>query len=1001
MIPDFLNQHPLVSQAIATRLVADQPELSGLHPIEPDFAERGIWVERRLRIPIPPMLNGTIVVSGLYFPKLIAAQNGSAQTALRFVIAGADVHTATLREHGRFTITFEVVSRSGGTVGAMFILCDHCFVPAQIGDGNDQRELTWRLLSLQVADKTLFDCTRQLNVFLISAVAADDALAPGDERHALVNDAGVRFHLDRPHCDATLELQSRFIASGWACEPLAGRAVRVRVVLGQQKCDAQPVDRQDVQDALASISSLPLDTGFQVEFTAPVGIWPFSIETRAPHGGWTPRQRGYLVSAPPARHLPGGKVGHWLTHALPRGLISRVLDRMRKTEGGFVRAQLPSSVRFHLDTPPTDKTHVVSAECIVSGWVVEEALCSSLPVRVVVGETAYPAHTKQREDVQKAFRARGSLPLNTGFACVLALSVGFHRLRIEVQAANGVWILVRRISLLQVPGILRQHRAAPQRSLRTYLQLQRKHEELELPEILRHVATMVNRPRFAIVVDSGKGGSALNETLNSMREQIYSEFSIHLRPSPDSDAALRTHADIALLVEPTLPADAGDFVIFLRAGEKLAQRALYAFASATIQQPSIDLIYADELTEARRREPALPFYKPAWSPDYLETFNYIGFAACFRADLLRACVADIRSAHPYEVVLRVTEKPLQVLHLPKLLGSKRAQIPGTPAQAAKAETSRDIAALMGRLQRTGRSGDVKEHASQPGCYAISLELRQAPMVSIVIPTAGKTIVLDGREIDLISNVIDQILQRSTYKNIEIVVVDNGDLDSGQLDLLHRLGCKRITYTEPIFNISKKLNLGAKFAAGEYLLLMNDDIEILTPDWIERMLEHFEKPHVGVVGGKLLYPDGKTQHVGVVHNGGNPDHVRRLYPADDPGYFYSSCGVRNFAAVTGACMMTPTRVYRVVGGYSEPLAVSYNDADYCLKVGQLGLSVVYAPAVKLTHMESQSRMASADMNEVAWYHERWAAQTVSDPYYNERFLTVASPTFEPCMNERLV
>jgi len=179
------------------------------------------------------------------------------------------------------------------------------------------------------------------------------------------------------------------------------------------------------------------------------------------------------------------------------------------------------------------------------------------------------------------------------------------------------------------------------------------------------------------------------------------------------------------------------------------------------------------------------------------------------------------------------------------------------------------------------------------------------------------------------------------------------------------------------------------------------IEILSPFWIERMVEHFEKPHVGVVGAKLLYPDGRTQHVGVVHNYGNPDHVRRLAPRDEAGYFFSTCGVRNYMAVTGAVMMTPSNVYREVGGYSEELAVSFNDVDYCLKVQEKGLWIVYAPKVELIHMESLSRVPSADMRELAWYQKRWAPQLVSDPYYNERFFTVARPTFVPCVNQRLL
>jgi len=169
-----------------------------------------------------------------------------------------------------------------------------------------------------------------------------------------------------------------------------------------------------------------------------------------------------------------------------------------------------------------------------------------------------------------------------------------------------------------------------------------------------------------------------------------------------------------------------------------------------------------------------------------------------------------------------------------------------------------------------------------------------------------------------------------------------------------------------------------------------------------MAEHFEKPHVGVVGAKLLYPDETIQHAGIVHNFGNPDHVRRLYPRADAGYFFSTCGTHNYLAVTGAVMMTLRDIYCKVGGYSEELAVSFNDVDYCLKIQELALTVVYAPQAELIHMESLScTRTEANIRELSWFATRWAAKLIYDPFYNEQFLTVARPTFELSINKRLL
>ena len=392
-----------------------------------------------------------------------------------------------------------------------------------------------------------------------------------------------------------------------------------------------------------------------------------------------------------------------------------------------------------------------------------------------------------------------------------------------------------------------------------------------------------------------------------------------------------------------------------------------------------------------------PFHKPDWSPDYLETFNYIGFPACFRTRMALDCSG---AAGLYDFVLRFTERTTKITHIGKILGHSLE-----PHALKNALTPRlkalDFQALQARLDRTGRCGAVTEDEFHPGCYRIRLELKRSPLVSVIIPTAGKTIESGGRRIDLIKNVMENIRHRSTYNNLEIIVVDNGDLTPEQINMLTHSRCRRVTYTDPVFNISKKLNMGVSVARGELLLLMNDDIEIPTPDWVERFVEHFEKPHVGVVGAKLLYPDGRTQHVGVVYNAGNPYHVRRLFPRDEAGYFFSTCGVRNFSAITGACMMTPMRVYQEVGGYTEALAVNFNDIDYCFKVRKMGLSVMSAPGVELVHMESASRAGFADEREVEWFQNKWAEETSLDPFYNERYLSVEPPTFTPSINKRII
>jgi GT2 family glycosyltransferase len=503
---------------------------------------------------------------------------------------------------------------------------------------------------------------------------------------------------------------------------------------------------------------------------------------------------------------------------------------------------------------------------------------------------------------------------------------------------------------------------------------------IEQPEILRHVEVMLHKPTFVVVIE-GSDRQARERTMAAFERQLYPYW----RASDLSGSA--SIAEAAKLQE-------GEYFLWLRAGDLLHERALYMFASALNMDPATDLVYADEdqLLDGCTR--STPFYKPDWSPDYLESFNYIGPAACFGGSLASECLAG--TSGYYDFVLRFTERTDRIAHLRSVLCHRER---GATETRTESEAASDIEALNGRLRRTGRIGTIAPSAAALGCYDAKLTLSSKPLVSLVIPTAGKTVEIDGRRVDLIINCLDTITERSTYRNLELVIVDNGDLGDARVEALRKRGCKMITFGEQRFNVAKKLNLGASIATGEILLLLNDDIEPLNPDWVERLLEQLEKPHVGVVGAKLLYSNGKTQHVGAVLNSGNPDHVRRLRPRDDLGYFFSTCGTRNFSAVTGASMMTRTEIYRRVGGYNEALAVSFNDVDYCLRVRECGYTVVYAPQAELVHFESQSHEAKLDNFELEYFHRRWAEMVTIDPFYNEENLTVASPTFEVEHNRR--
>ena len=443
------------------------------------------------------------------------------------------------------------------------------------------------------------------------------------------------------------------------------------------------------------------------------------------------------------------------------------------------------------------------------------------------------------------------------------------------------------------------------------------------PELLRHIEVMPVKPRFAIVIE-GNDPVAIERTLVSLRQQPWPDWRPHVTPSAWP-----------------IPAEAltdTDYVVFLHAGDTLTEETLYEFAAALNATPDLDLVYADDdrldATGAHRD----PFFRPAWSPDTLESFNYLGRSGCYRAAVARSFAeADCL----YDFVLRFTEAPRRIAHRPKILLHRTA---------APADEARDIEALRARLLRTGRDGEVTPGSRAPGHYDIVSRRPSRDLVTIVMPTAGKRVRIGRRVLDLAPHCVGSILDRSSYRQLDIVLVDHGSLDGERRAVLERLGCRFVTYRGTEVNIAAKINLGAAHARGGIVAILNDDMEVIAPDWIERMLDHLEKPHVGVVGAKLVYPDRTLQHAGIVFNSGDPEHVRRTFPADDPGYFHSGVAARNYSAVTGACMMSRLEVFTRVAGYSEEFPTSYNDVDYCMKVADAGLTVVYEPRAELFHFD---------------------------------------------------
>jgi GT2 family glycosyltransferase len=325
----------------------------------------------------------------------------------------------------------------------------------------------------------------------------------------------------------------------------------------------------------------------------------------------------------------------------------------------------------------------------------------------------------------------------------------------------------------------------------------------------------------------------------------------------------------------------------------------------------------------------------------------------------------------YDLILRLVESTDRIAHIPEPLYSSRSR-PGSGTAEAHAKPRIAEAAKLAlddALRRRGRPGKTQDELL-PSLFRARYALPGRPRVSIIIPTR------DG--LTLLKRCIDSVLERSTYDNYEIVVIDNGSRDPGTLAYLANFPGRVIRYDYP-FNYARMMNLAAWDVECDAMLFLNNDTEVISPDWIEALLEHGMRPEVGAVGGRLYYPDGRIQHegilCGVLGTAANVDHC---------GYWALGDTVRNCSAVTGACTMIRPRVYWEVGGNDERLRVAYNDVDICLRIRQAGYEIVYTPYAQLRHYESATRSGYEHAEDSPWFEERWRQFDEWDKYYNRNF-----------------
>ena len=434
----------------------------------------------------------------------------------------------------------------------------------------------------------------------------------------------------------------------------------------------------------------------------------------------------------------------------------------------------------------------------------------------------------------------------------------------------------------------------------------------------------------------------------------------------------------------------GEYIALFDHDDLLHPSALYEVMRA-ICEHGADFIYTDENTFSEEpRDAYNPHFKPDFSPDTLRSYNYICHLSAFSRELLDS-VGYFRSEYDgsqdYDLILRLTEKAKRVFHIRKILYYWRAH-KNSVAQDVGAKPYTVTAAkkaLAAHLERCGLKGEVLD-SSVPTTYHIKYEIDGNPLISVIIPNKDHT---DDLDICLKS-----LYEKSSYKNFEVIIVENNSTEKETFEYYEAIAQKhgniKIVKWEGNFNYSAINNFGVNYAKGEFILLLNNDVEIINGSCLEEMLMFAQRKDIGAVGAKLYYSDDTVQHAGVILGlGGTAGHAHKHFGRSHPGYMARASIAQNLSACTAACLMMRRDVFDEVGGLDENFEVAFNDVDLCMKIRKKGYLVVFTPYAELYHYESKSRGNDSTpeklerfRGEIDRFKEKWQNQLDDgDPYYN--------------------
>ena len=518
-------------------------------------------------------------------------------------------------------------------------------------------------------------------------------------------------------------------------------------------------------------------------------------------------------------------------------------------------------------------------------------------------------------------------------------------------------------------------------------------------------------PKFSVVVPLyHTPAKFLKDLVRSMMYQSYANWELCLVNASPEDVHLTSllenwamrdkrirvirlekNLGIAQNTNSGIEASTGEFIAFLDHDDFLEPDALFCYVDALNKDKTIDVFYSDEdKTDEYAAHYFYPHFKSDFNIDLLHANNYMCHFLAVRkslVDTVGGLNEKFDGAQDYDFVLRLTENTKKIYHCPRILYHWRCSNQSTAASQGNKMYAIHAgkAALNAHYKRIGWNARAQEGAVD-GWYQTKFTLKEEPLVSILIPNKD--------HIDDLDVCLNSFFERADYQNYEFIIIENNSVLPETFAYYEKIEKEhdnvKVVYWEAGFNYSAINNFGFKFAKGDYIMLLNNDVELITPDIFQSMLGFCMRPEVGIVGAKLLYNDHTVQHAGVlVGAGGLADHVFKGIHEDDPGYMGRAISSQDVSAVTAACLLVKRSVYEEVGGLEEEFQVAFNDVDFCLKVRKAGYLIVYDADVKLFHYESKSRGMEDTTdrfirfgNEMMLLNSKWdILSTFVDPYYN--------------------